>query len=95
MPGAVRVGVDQCSGHDGFNPRICDSGSPNVFVNNKAVVRVGDHWITHTDNNNNHDSTSATGSPNVFANGKAKCRIGDSVECGSTMANGSSNVLVN
>lgn len=94
MPAQVRKGVDKCSGHGGFGARVSDGGSPNVFANGIAVVRVTDHWIDHNDGSNTHDGTSSTGSATVFANGLAKCRVGDSVSCGSTMSEGSPDVFV-
>jgi hypothetical protein len=42
-----------------------DSFSPNVFIGNKQVGRIGDQYATGTDEANKI----AEGSPNVFANG--------------------------
>lgn len=42
-----------------------------------------------------HAGTASTGSGSVYVNGKALCRIGDNVSCGSTIATGSANVVVN
>jgi uncharacterized Zn-binding protein involved in type VI secretion len=41
-----------------------------------------------------HAGTSASGSSKVFANGLPVCRIGDAISCGSTMAHGSSKVII-
>lgn len=93
MPAVTRLG-DKCTGHGGFPPRANDSASGNVFVNNKAVHRQGDHWVTHCNPTPScHDSTAASGSGTVFVNNKAIIRIGDPVACGSAVAGGSSNVF--
>ena len=61
MPAVVRVG-DMSAGHPHcYPPTPAVSGSPNVFVNGKALCRVGDS-ISCGD-------TMAQGSPNVFAGG--------------------------
>lgn len=93
MPGVARLG-DKCSGHGGWPARVNDSASPNVFVNNKAVHRKGDHWVTHCDPHPVcHDSTLQSGSSKVFINNKDCGRIGDPVACGSVIAEGSGNVF--
>lgn len=86
MPGQgiVRVGVDVCSGHNGFNPRPAISGSVDTFVNGFAVVRVNDPWGQHTDGMTVHQGTSAVGSPTVFVNGLPVMRSLDIISCGST-----------
>lgn len=86
---AARKG-DKCTGHPGAGPRVNDQGSPDVFINGKAVHRVGDHWIKHS----GHDSLLAQGSPTVFANGKAQGRVGDRIACGSRVATGSPDVFI-
>lgn len=93
MTGAVRLG-DVCTGHGCFPSRPNDQASPNVIVNNRGSHRLGDHWVTHCCKSC-HDSRAASGSPNVIVNNKNKCRIRDAVACGSSMATGSSNVIVN
>ena len=74
----VRVG-DVCSSHSPYPPRKSISGSNDVFVNGKAVVRVGDKWDKHThpSTGETHDGVSITGSSTVFVNGKAVVRVGD------------------
>ena len=96
-PGAVRLN-DVCSGHSCWPSRPNVSASPNVFTNGRASHRVGDAWATHCcvdPPHPCHASVAASGSPNVFVNGIPKCRIGDAVACGSSMATGSSDVIVN
>ena len=89
MGAAARFG-DLCTGHDGFPPRTCDAGSPNVFINGFAANRVGDHWVQHCNNSGScHDSVLATGSSTVFINGIPAGRAGDLIACGSVIAQGS------
>lgn len=63
-----RMGVDLTAGHC-FPPVPIISASPSVFVNNIAVVRVGDPIQTHCCGIPCHSGSAANGSPNVFANG--------------------------
>lgn len=94
MPKVVRQG-DICTGHGCWPPRPSVSGSPNVFVNGRPVVRVTDGWAAHTCPTipETHASTQATGSATVFANGLPVARVGDSIACGSSNAQGSPNVF--
>jgi uncharacterized Zn-binding protein involved in type VI secretion len=95
MPGAVRLG-DTCTGHGCFPSRANTSASSNVFANGKGAHRVGDSWASHCcPNHGCHGGSQASGSPNVFVNGKAWARIGDSIDCGSSNATGSSDVIIN
>lgn len=88
MPPVTRIG-DICTGHGPCPPRPNDEASPDVFTNNLNTHRQGDHWITHCV----HDSVLAAGSATVFVNFKQIARIGDPIECGSAIAEGSSNVF--
>jgi hypothetical protein len=93
MPAGARFG-DVCTGHDGFKPRTCDAGSPDTFINGFAANRVGDHWIEHCDHSGScHDSVLKTGSTTVFINGIPVGRVGDLIECGSAIAQGSSDTF--
>jgi len=95
----TRVG-DKTTGHSSYRPRAAIGGSPDVFVNNIAVNRVGDGWAPHGASpafrgdphpgEGNH--TTSAGSGTVFANGKAVARIGDPV-AGDTIGAGSPNVF--
>ena len=91
----IRVG-DYCSGHEDWVPRPCIEGSPNVFVNGRAVHRIGDAWAIHCREGKKrkkcHPSVAASASSNLYANGRPVCRRGDRVACGSTMVGGSVNV---
>lgn len=89
MPAACRIG-DLSTSHGCFPPRICDTGSPDTFVNSIAQHRQGDHWIEHCcPNNGCHDSVLANGSPTEFVNGYERGRVGDPIACGSLVATGS------
>jgi len=89
--GVVRIG-DKCTGHGIWPPRACDTGSGDVFVNNIAAHRQGDHWVTHC-GLGCHDSTLSGGSSTVYVNGSPIGRIGDTVSCGSVAAQGSPSVF--
>ena len=91
MPAVTRSG-DACTGHDGFPPRPSSSASGDVFVNGIAVHRQGDSWSSHGCGSTSH-AVLASGSGTVFVNGKMIGRIGDPVDCGSTVAEGSSDVF--
>jgi uncharacterized Zn-binding protein involved in type VI secretion len=92
MPAVTRQG-DKCSGHGAFPSRPSVTGSGNVFCNGLPIHRQGDLWEQHCDSVSCHGGTLATGSGTVFANGQAIGRTGDPVSCGSTVAEGSSNVF--
>ena len=97
MPPAVRKGCDICTGHGSYPPRPSIAGSGNVLINNCGAHRKGDAWLPHPSPSPSppHPGSASAGSPNVFTNSKAQCRIGDPVSCGSSMATGSGNVIVN
>lgn len=95
MPGVVRLG-DVSAGHPHCYPsRPNTEASPDVYVDGRAVHRLGDAWAVHgaCPNHTPHDGVASSGSATVFVNGKAICRIGDSISCGDTMAEGSSDVI--
>lgn len=92
MPAVARLG-DKCTGHGAYPPRANDQASGNVFVNNIAVHRQGDHWPTHCAGPVCHDSTLSAGSGTVFVNNMPIGRIGDAVACGSAIAEGSDTVF--
>jgi uncharacterized Zn-binding protein involved in type VI secretion len=89
MPGVVRLGDVSC-GID-CPPTPAMECSPNVRVNGRGVVRVGDAFEAHC----NHSRVVSSGSPNVYVNGKPVCRIGDSLSCGDIVCEGSGSVIVN
>ena len=93
MPAVTRKG-DLCTGHGAYPPRPSTGASPNVYVNGIPVHRVGDSWAVHCAPIC-HGGSLAIGSPTVFVNGRAIGRIGDPVDCGSSVAQGSTNVFSN
>lgn len=106
MPLAARVGdqarCPSCShgcpgcGHEGIGE--AKVGSPDAFINNKPIVRVGDAGV--------HSSATCCGanewealkgSPSVFINGKPVMRVGDKTKhCGGDgeIIEGSPNVTI-
>ncbi len=78
MPAITRFD-DRCTGHDCWPPRVNDEASSNVFVNNKGVHRLTDHWVAHTCRRNTHDGYLSSSSENVFANNLGIGRIGDHI----------------
>lgn len=73
MPGIVRVG-DAHEGHDSPTPNPTHktnyaAGSGDVFINNQAVVRIGDATSC--------GDPAAAGSETVFVNGIGVHRLGD------------------
>ena len=92
MPAVTRLG-DNCTGHGCWPPRPNNQASPNVFVNGIAVHRQGDGWAVHCCGPACHAGNLAAGSATVYVNGKQCGRVGDSVNCGSTVAEGSPNVF--
>ena len=63
----TRVLEDYTCGHC-FNPTQIASGSSNVFVNDKAIARVGDPIIDHICLSTTHGGSIAAGATNVYAN---------------------------
>lgn len=66
MPAVVRTNIDAHQGHASPSPNPFHQtsyavGSPNVFTNNEATVRVGDTTIC--------GDPASEGSPTVFVNG--------------------------
>lgn len=92
MPAAVRLG-DVCSGHGSFPSRQNIAASTDVLINGLGAHRVGDAWAVHCDPTSCHAGVEATGSGTVLVNGKPLARVGDQVDCGSTCATGSPNVI--
>jgi len=84
MPGVTRKTIDFAGG-------ALKEGSPNVFVNGKEAVRVGDEVTPHGDSPHN-SAVMSEGSSTVFVNGIALCRAGDAASCGDN-ASGSDNVF--
>jgi len=63
-----RLGVDKTAGHP-CHPVPVISASPDVYVNNIKVDRVGDPIKPHKGTcSGRHPGNMASGSPNVFVN---------------------------
>lgn len=97
MPFVTRLG-DVGSGHAcHFPPTDAVEGSPDVIVNGKPAVRVGDAYAPHacpTCPEPEHGRKLASGSPTVFVNGRAVGRVGDAIDCGGKATTGSSDVVL-
>lgn len=86
-------GCTACT-HNCTGPAV--SGSPNVFVNNKNALRVGDDGV-HAACCGPNKWTAAKGSSTVFINNKAAHRKNDmDTHCGGVgkLIEGSPNVIV-
>ena len=96
MPGIVRVNADSHQGHSGhrvpFHKTFYSTGSPNVFINNEKVVRVGDQCAC--------GDHAVGSSSNVYVNGILVHRLGDATSghgnwVPNAAATASSNVFAN
>ncbi|MEF2074829.1 PAAR domain-containing protein [Consotaella aegiceratis] len=97
MPAAHRKG-DIGSGHScHFPPTPATGGSPNVFVNGRPLMRVGDAYVAHpcvAGHAGPHGRKLAEGSASVFINGRPAGRLGDAIDCGGNAQTASSNVFI-
>ena len=86
----ARKDVDICTGHDACPPRKAIEGSPDVFLEGHAVVRLGDLWETHgCPAHSPHKGKVIQASDEVTVNGLPVVRIGDPLDCGSKVKTGS------
>jgi uncharacterized Zn-binding protein involved in type VI secretion len=105
--GAARATQDQTWGKNhNWVSVTATQGSPNVIINGKQVIRVGDPFPVHSfipgPPSAPHTSVSAQGSSSVIVNGLALSRgpsaemgpTGDQTSCSDTIGVGSSNVIV-
>ena len=105
MPAAARVGDlarnpsdsqgNDCCPHDVIGAAV--QGSPNVFIEGRAALRVGDPGV-HSRCCGPNTWLCAEGSPNVFINSIPAVRLHDvTSHCGGdgTMVTGSSHVFIN
>lgn len=83
--GTCNIGAPDCP-HT-YSGGTCDTGSPSVFINKKAAVRVNDTGATHCPHGGSFKSSA--GSATVFINGKAAVRVGDSITCNTCAQGGS------
>lgn len=97
MPEAHRKG-DIGSAHAcHFPPSPATGGSPNVYVNDRPLMRVGDAYTPHAcvaGHAGPHGRALAAGSATVFINGKPAGRIGDAIDCGGSAQTGSGDVFI-
>jgi uncharacterized Zn-binding protein involved in type VI secretion len=85
LQGVLRATVDYAGG-------LILTGSPNVFINGKPVVRVGDAVAPH--GSGAHGSAvMATGSATFSVNGIPVCRVGDLATCGDVGSPGSTQTI--
>lgn len=92
MPSVTRIG-DRTTGHC-YDPVPLLDGSPNIFVNGKAIGTIGGKYPEHSCGLSSHEGELTKGSSTTFANGKAICRIGDKLSCDDVIAEGSPNVFI-
>ena len=94
MAAAARLG-DLCSGHGCFPPRDGSDAASTVFINGIRAHKYGDPWASHCcPKQGCHPSMIGGGSGTVTIEKAPAARIGDSIECGSVIAQGSSNVFI-
>jgi uncharacterized Zn-binding protein involved in type VI secretion len=86
MPGIARAGQDVAGGVDSV-------GSPNVHIEGKPAVRIGDSINPHGRPPHTH-AVMASGSSSVFVNNIPVCRSGDTATCGH-VTSGSGSVFAN
>lgn len=93
MPAVARVGdagVAHCSGY------TIATGSPNVFINGRAVARQGDMSTTHLRPGAPcvpHAAPIQSCSSTVFVNGRGLARVGDTLSGCTSIAQGSPDVF--
>ena len=93
MPAVTRVGDADVAHCSGMTRAV---GSPNVFVNGKALSRQGDNNTGHLLPGApcpGHSAPIASGSATVKVNTKGAGRIGDAISGCTAVAAGSPNVF--
>lgn len=93
MLGVVRVG-DIDSGHGCFPPRSNMTSSPDVFVDNLAVMRSGDILQPHCCPDHGCHIGIYLGSNLVYANNMSIQKQGDPISCGSICLQASSTTFI-
>jgi uncharacterized Zn-binding protein involved in type VI secretion len=85
----ARKDVDICTGHDACPPRKAVEGSPDVFLDGHAVVRLGDLWEEHgCPKHSKHPGRVVQASTEITVNGLPVVRVGDPLDCGGTVQTG-------
>lgn len=73
-------------------------GSPDVFINGRPACRKGDTVTVHVYPSGRfcpaHAPTVAEGSVSVFINGRPAARVGDSINSCTSIAQGSTDVII-
>jgi uncharacterized Zn-binding protein involved in type VI secretion len=85
MPEAATLGAPH-SGVGVIPPSPAAQGSPDVKIEGKAALRVGDAFAD--------GSSVSAGAPHVFINGKAAARMGDQVSNGASIVQGAASVKI-
>lgn len=106
MPGIARGGDTCTTGHISCDLETTldeNSASPDVYVDNRRVERLGDPTVSHLYPEDPTDSSGESCSPhiapissaseNIFVNGKGVARLGDSVDDGGQIIEASPNVF--
>ncbi|MBX2808813.1 MAG: PAAR domain-containing protein [Cellvibrionaceae bacterium] len=85
---------DMGSSHGAWHPSPAITGSPDVFINGKPALRVGDALAPHVKPKRPpHGRAMAQGFSGVLINGKPACAVGHKINCGGTLSAGSPNVF--
>lgn len=85
----ARKDVDVCTGHDACPPRKAVEGSPDVFIDGHAVVRLGDLWESHgCPAHAPHQGRVNQASSEITVNGLPVVRVGDPIDCGGQVKTG-------
>ncbi len=100
MPRVITVDPTNLTQGHCWDPTSPESGSPDVFIKNLPIVRVGDAYIPHvpgctTPTPTTHPVIPIFGSPNVFVNGIPIVRDGDPMGCGDVANGGEVTVFAN
>jgi uncharacterized Zn-binding protein involved in type VI secretion len=85
MPEAATLGALH-SGVGIIPPSPAAQGSPDVKIEGKAALRVGDAFAD--------GNSVSSGAPHVFINGKAAARMGDQVSNGASIVQGAASVKI-
>lgn len=81
MAGAIRKNIDLSAGTDNTSSLPIE-GSSTVFVENNAIVRVGDKYAPHPGSPPHPNREASQGSDVVSADNKKVHRSNDNIDCG-------------
>ena len=89
---AGRLG-DMGSSHGAWHPSPAVDGSPDVSINGRPALRMGDALAPHVKPKSPpHGRAMAEGFSSILINGKPACAVGHSISCGGKLSTGSPNV---